>query len=95
MRTGKHGRKGKTDSKEKARREGKHSTRKAIGTWTEDTRMTFEGHMIWQRFAKKEKGKQKQKKKLQNGGEENIRERNHQERHREFQHRDYQRRDSH
>ena len=53
MRTGKHGRKGKTDSKESARREEKHSTRKAIGAWAEDTRMTFEGQMIWQRFAKK------------------------------------------
>ena len=94
MKTGKHDRNEKTDSSENAKKEERHTIRKVTGAWQKDTQKTFEGHMIWQRFAKKKKGQQRQKKKQQNGGKENIRKRSHQERRQEFQHRDYQHRDS-
>ena len=65
MRTGNHARKEKTDSKENAKKEEKHTTRKATGTWQKGTQKTSEGHMIWRRFAKTKRKKQKQKKKQQ------------------------------
>ena len=76
MRTGNHARKEKTDSKENAKTEEKHSTRKATGTWTEDMQMTSEEHTIWQRSAQKKKKmqKEKRKEKQQNDGKENIKE---------------------
>ena len=72
MRTGNHARKEKTDSKENAKKEEKHTTRKATGTWQKGTQKTSEGHMIRRRFEKKKKQKQKkkqqQKEKQQNDG---------------------------
>ena len=86
MQTGNHGRKDKTDSKENVKIEGKHSTRKATGTWMEGMQTTSEEHMTWQRSAKKKKKKQKGK--HQSDGKENIEGRGHRKQRRDFQHRD-------